>query len=90
MVVGRTVKIVVLLWGCVAGEKIVVLLWWRCVAGGKIVLLWGWRCVAGGKIVVEMRCWGKNCGVVVVGLRFVLSKILQCCYTHAKTRLAHL
>ena len=80
MVVGRTVKIVVLLWGlrCWGKNFGVVLVEMCC---------WGKNC---GVIVVEMRCWGKNCGVVVVGLRFVLSKILHCCYTHAKTRLAHL
>ena len=41
-------------------------------------------------VVMELHCWGENCSVVVMVLRFILSKILQCCYTHAKTHIAHL
>ena len=75
---GKNCSVVVVEMCCWGKNCVVVVVEMRC---------WGKNC---GVVVVEMRCWGKNCGVVVVGLRFVLSKILQCCYTHAKSHIAHL
>ena len=48
---------------------------------------WGKNC---SLVVVVLHCCKKNCIVVVMELRFILSKILQWCYTHAKNHIAHL
>ena len=72
------------MWCCCVGDALLGEKLCCCCDGDALL---GKKC---GVVVLEMRCWGENCGVVVVGLRFVLSKILQCCYTHAKTCLTHL